>query len=247
VTKDVVIYSTQRSGTHFLASLLYSGAKIEDFGEIFAISDKKQKFFNYLRKYKNIDLDIILNEEKAFHEKLVDFLRENKNQQDDVCSFIVMYNQAYRFGEDVLAGLFTGRHVIHLVRRNVLRTHISDFINRNRLKPTHSRDAAVGEKVVKFQLPTENLVEVLDGRAEEITSRRAFVAPFDPVELHYEDLSADNDLLRGLADRFGFQDMSEFSSGFKKTNPQPLSEIVENFDAVQMVLQDTPFFALTMA
>lgn len=249
MTKDLLILSTQRSGTHFLTSLLNAGAKIKGFGEVFADANKRQKFYQYLEaEQSDLAVDDVRSDAKVFHDVFDRFLAHNKAEHPgNAFSFILMYNQARRLSDAVLTDLFSGRNIIHLVRRNVLRTHVSDFINRNRLKPTHSRDSAVGEATVKILLPTDVLVTGLETRAAAIDHHRKFIAQFDHTELHYEDLSEDNDLLRGLAEKFGFEAVSEFATGFKKTNPQPLSEIVENFEDVQAVLRGTPFFDLTQA
>ena len=270
MAKDLIIFSTQRSGTHVLASLLASHPQISGIGEIFHSTGGRFNFKKYiegihgpgqirafsrdLSRFRRVIRAILkFARIRAYPLNLSRFRGEFEgylqSARDEVgggsLCLILMYNQAAKLHRSVVSELFLNRGIIHLVRQNVLRTYVSNYINQNRLKPAHSHAGTETAVLTKIRLPTEALVTELTRRSAEIQRQREFVSRFDHVEVCYEDFDGDSFPVRNAAARFGFADF-EASTRQRKSNPQTLKEILENFEDVQKTLKGTEFFAMTL-
>jgi hypothetical protein len=149
-----------------------------------------------------------------------------------------MYNQLPKLPDDLAQQIVTGSPVVHLVRENVLRTHVSDFINRNRLKPAHSQEDSALSRIV---LPADDLVRALTVRQQTIATFRERLAGHRHIEILYETVVANPQDEMARTFRYLGLEPRPVTTSLKRSNPQPLSDILENHDEVRDALAATPF------
>ena len=132
------VIAQQRSGTHYLEGLLNAHPSIRSFGEVINARHSTYNFYRYLGQATAADPDVI--RPHGWGPTWNTFVEELAGGKEGMIGVILMYNQLAllppHFQEKVLARV----HPIHLIRRNVLRTHVSDAINNLKQKPVHSKD-----------------------------------------------------------------------------------------------------------
>lgn len=236
-----VILSTQRSGTHFLTSLLQSSPGVFTVGETFHNRSSKYNFFEHLgvdaRQFVSLnpapnidDFDRFLSER-----------RDANKPQATRLGCILMYNQTKFMPSPFRDTLLEQWQVLHLVRHNVLRTEVSDFLNQRKASPAHTRTKA---KEAFIELPCDDLLKKLHIRAAAIRQHKGLVNRFGGLEISYESLAeTPNADMARIAD---FLDIGSFtpSTGLQRTNPSPLCEKLTNFEEVEQYLKNTEFASM---
>ncbi len=241
-----VIFCQQRSGSHFLNSLLNSHPVIARMhGEILEGKRESHGFYPYLIEQSRTDPDCIRPHRlfgvwKSFVASLEDLPRESDGDGTHAARHgaIIMYNQLEYLPRPTMEKVLRRHPVIHLVRKNLLRTHISDYINRNTTKPAHTRAES---DLVRITLPPEELLDGLIERNARINDMRALVQPVRHIEVAYEDVRDHlPEVARNLAKFLGIP-FAELTTTLKPSNPFPLTTIIENYDEVRGALRPTPF------
>lgn len=252
--RDLILYSTQRSGTHFLSSLLASvDNRIVALGEVLHRQGGDRSFVDHLTAgVAHADWSDL--EREAAMQRMTpgdvcsgfdSFLEERRATPQTILSVIWMYNQVGRLPDATQAAMFDGRSVVHLVRENILRTHVSDHINRNGLKTAHARgDSGDGDRQLTIELPTAGLRRKLRRRRDEIERQRDALLDVEHIEVTYEELDADATTAIGkVSTTFGLA-VGTPRSGLRKSNPQSLRDLLSNSEEVERVLESSPFLPL---
>lgn len=129
-------------------------------------------------------------------------------------------------------------HIIHVVRRNVLKTLISRETARQR-QLFHAEDSVPVRKVT---LDPGSLRPALDRISADNEFWKRTFGRSNYVELVYEDFVADKSVrLQAIYDFLSVTPDHEVSSGLVKINPETLSEVVANFSEVHRALVATPY------
>jgi len=133
--------------------------------------------------------------------------------------------------------------IIHLMRRNRLRTLVSLAIafKTDIWLQTRSRKTIPVDRR-RIYLDPESLIDRI-GQIEawESETRDRF-AHRDMLEIYYEDLIDRFDAMASTAIRFvGAERWSSNRIAYKRQNPEPLDQLISNFDEVSQALRNTPW------
>lgn len=233
------IVAQQRSGTHFLGSLLDSHPALRSLGEeILSSKGVKNNFYAYLGAKAARNPDVVRPQNQhAIWRSFVDSLAQKRPGIRHI-GIILMYNQIELISPHLIERILAGIRIIHLIRGNTLRTHVSDYINRNTEKPAHSD---LPSELIRVTLPSDTLVEELRTRTRRIAKMRELLSRWKHIEVTYEELlhSREEALLRlqGFLDVPGMQ----LDTSLQASNPWPLKEILLNYCEVQTALRDSEF------
>jgi Sulfotransferase family len=235
-TAFFTLLSQQRSGTHFLASMLSSHRAVQMYGEVLH-RRSANSYFEFSRGPSGTgpSVDHTQPHEASWQSFVVHLCERNP---DVLPGIVAMYNQLSQLPADIVSRIVDVPPVVHLVRQNVLRTHVSDFINRAKLKPPHTREEAPLSRIL---LPVDGLEKHLLVRRKTIQEFRERLVGRGHVEVYYEEVVQDPQGQTGRILRFLGLDPEPVRTTLKPSNPHPLSSILENFDEVRTALEGTDF------
>lgn len=149
--------------------------------------------------------------------------------------FRIMYDQLRR-NPSVVPVLFATRTpILHLVRTNVLETHVSAAAARESgLYVTRST-----KTTPSVTLECDGLVEALDRRAALIERHRRLLPRPQTLEVPYERLVADPDDETGRVLRFLGVEPKVLTARIQRTGHRPLCDRIQNDDEVRATLAGT--------
>lgn len=153
--------------------------------------------------------------------------------------FKFMYSQLRKY-PSVLQYIRTKNiRVIHVVRENVLKTHLSKLTMRARGLAHSTRKA----NLVSVRVPTNDLIKTLNKIQDNgMRWKQALDGHSEYMQITYESFVEDNASV--LSEVLAFLEVDpnvSLQSDLVQLNTAPLHEIIENFDEVQDCLADTPF------
>ena len=241
MTKHFAILSTQRSGTHFLSSLLQSSPQVFVAGETF---HRRSKYSFNLEDHDSPDGQVT----PAFAERELDRFEAALKSSSasakagaDTIGIILMYNQCQRLPSAFADAMLKRWRILHLIRTNVLRTMVSDFVNQDPNVPAHSREKGADPRVA---LPCEGLVDKLRSRTDLIRAFRSRIASTNHIEVVYETLAGCTEEEVDRISRFlAVRDFAAKTS-LQRTNPSPLRTKLTNYDEVRAALGGTELLPL---
>lgn len=154
--------------------------------------------------------------------------------------FRLIYHKADKY-PGILANLEgNDTRIIHLVRRNVLKTHVS-YLTAPLHKMHHPREGSAIRTVTIFIDPA-TILQDLRKRIQYIERIRKLTAGFPVLEVGYEDFIADRDAEGARIQPFlSLKEIVPFQSDLVKINPDSLEQIIENYDEIREVLVGTEF------
>lgn len=158
------------------------------------------------------------------------------------CGFKMFYYHASKDGGALWRRLQDdeGLPVVHLQRRNILRTATSRKLATLSDEWVSTKDGSGGEKQrVRFE-PRELRADFQTTRSQEKDFAARFAGhPVTTVE--YEDFAADPfGTCARITAMLGIQDLpAEAEVRTKKQNPEPLEELIENYDELAAHFADT--------
>lgn len=133
--------------------------------------------------------------------------------------------------------------IIHLMRRNRLRTLVSLAVafKTDIWLQTNFRTKVPLEKKRVYLDPETLLTQFMQIESWESQARARF-AHRDVLEIYYEDLVGNFDAIASKAVAFvGATRWNPKRIGYKKQNPEPLDQLISNFDEVSAALRNTPW------
>lgn len=128
--------------------------------------------------------------------------------------------------------------VIHPVRRNLMRTHVSDLIKQGTAETSpYTRCVGADDN----QAPVQDRARQFSLGGNTITGYRSRLAECRHVEIAYEDVSSgpQEEMAKVLA--FLGLAPEPLRTSLKPSNPQPLSTVLTNFSEVRDKLSNTEF------
>lgn len=219
--KRFVIISRSRTGSNLLVSLLDSHGDISCKGEL-------------LRRLNGQSTDQLLKQ-KVYPKKVRALYRGFKlfyyhpQDSDDKSIWEILEND-----KNVT--------VLHLMRENLLRVHISRLIadktgtytNRN-----NKRKLPVNEK--KITVDCDALIKDFEQTEEYIENTKEMFSSHKYMEVTYEELTQNQaETMKGILDFFDLQG-SNLESSYKKQNKEGISSLVENNEALKTCLKGTKY------
>ena len=262
------LLATQRSGTAFLTRVLNAHPDVHLFHDVFLPENTPYNYYRWLRGQIGREPGALLPARRAeLVETFLDTLFEPANARQ----FRPQLREPVRLtGANVkydalraecpaaraaLVGRLKTTPVIHLVRRNLLRTLCSDLLNREAPalgRQTHGRGKP--PPVAVTLKPGRALLEELARRERQIAHYREMLGGNPRVlELAYEDFfepgTCEADTIRPfvLARILGFLGLrvprALLATDLVKTNPSDLRALIRNYEAVCETLEGTPYAA----
>jgi len=233
-----IILSRSRVGSNFLRGLLNSHSQVTVFGELF--QNKKEIGWalpGYYPSRRTLRL---------FHESPVDFLEKKVfrafPENTGAVGFKIFY---YHAQDDKWKPVWNHLQsmpdlkVIHMKRRNVLKTHLSRqravrtdrWVNTNGSREPQRSISLDYEKCLDDFIRTRAWEEAYD----------AYFAGNDTIEVMYEDLAADyRSEIRCIQEFLGVSLEAVQPETYKQSR-QPLSEAIANYCELKERFQQTPW------
>lgn len=231
------IVSHQRSGTHWLLSLLRSHPACFGVGEVLLNRETKYNYYAFLGRLAASDPGIVFPSGQVSGWQA--FLNSLPVPSGVNAVAILHYNQIEMLPNRLVLHILSTTRMVHLVRENVLRSMVSDLaaVHRKTLPPELVSPGAP----ISITLPADSLVQELQRQEQEIADWRKLLAPVTACELTYENLVADTSGECGKVLAALRLPPHDLSSGLQRMTPQPLREVVANFEEVAAVLAGTRF------
>lgn len=250
-----VMIALQRTGTHALGSVIGQHRDVAYRDEIFSPSRAKTPggYFCFLAEKLKTDPEIVLpdNSSRRFDQYL-DYV---EGETDKPISLLdVKYSSTHHFNTawhplgrrpgflDLLE--FRKIPIIHLKRRNIVRMTVSNLMaETTRLYTTENAHEI---RKTRLQInPERFLARARFLRAEMTLMSRFLDSCPNVITLEYADIFDGNEISRAtekkIVDLLGISNFEARSPTIIKQIPEPLEDVIANFDELKAVLQSTIF------
>jgi LPS sulfotransferase NodH len=220
IHKRFAIVGNARTGSNFLLDGLKTSSSVRTYHEIFAGHNRNV----------GEDFDKILSTVFAY---------ESKSTQ--VVGFKVFYNH---LTEDEWSKLVACKDlkIIHLIRRNRLRTVISLEIAFKTGQWTKSKNNSSVPTEKRVKLEPSKLIKRLEQIEEGECATRARFRDRETLEIVYEDLVQNpKQIFATVGAYLGVDGIDPQKIRLKKQNPESLRQLISNYDEVEAVLKNTKF------
>lgn len=232
-----IVLSTQRTGSHLLGDVLKSHPAFAHSGETLLPGTRKRGSFDAFMDRMDRCPSV-----KTVWYRYLQYLRQDKPNAEHV-GFLVKYGHVRRIGglDLVSDPLFARVRIIHLVRRNALRTAVSHQLAVAR--EVHVTRVPMEHKVNSLSVHPDRLLKMVRQKlAAAQVFRRQLASRERCIELAYEDLM-EGDEVRGeivtrLCDFFDVRDAFSRIPGTIKLAPQPLEHLLENYSEVATIFRE---------
>ena len=279
--RRVILLARVRSGTTVFGSLLDTHPDIVTFGEIFN-EENKDSYFHFLQSRIRWGRTQLFPSRSGqnFSDYMTHLQRVGARRKPNarVCLANLKYSQSRHLvkrGHMIMDPPYVFEclrqediDVIHLIRRNHLRTVLSNHMMKLRVETYpdfkgHYNFLAANRKTKRYLNEVPGKVRLGRGGnlRRELTNfyrrmdeenecvRTAFADREGYLELYYEDLFERRGETQVFAptviektQRFlRVEDQFDVKPRVLKATPQPLSELMENYDEVARALEDTPY------
>jgi LPS sulfotransferase NodH len=235
-----VIVGTQRSGTTFIRHCLISHEDVNCHGELFL---NKYPFNGAYRIYRNRNIARKLRHYLARAGLVREYLDEiYRSCEGDAVGFKLMYSQIrtlpYAY-PSVLNYIDDNKiKVVHVIRKNVLKTHVSRCTAMQR-KLYHAKEKV---DVSKITLNTRDVLKALNRISRENEWWQLRYSGGDYYSVCYEDFVRNKEEeSAGLLRFLNVADDQVLTSKIVKINPDRLQDIVENYDDLYKVITGSKF------
>jgi LPS sulfotransferase NodH len=219
VDQRFAIIGNARTGSNYLLDGLKSSPAIRMYHEIFASHNRELG--------------------KDF-EKILSTLYQYESQSTKVIGFKVFYNH---LTDDEWQKLVACKdlNVIHLTRRNRLRTVISLEIafKTGRWTKAGSSGGPIEKRVTLDPLKLLKRLEQIE-EGEAATRARFFDRPV--LEIVYEDMiQSPKEVFASVGAYLGVDGIDPGNIRLKKQNPEGLAQLIMNYDEIEALLKNTQF------
>lgn len=217
--KRFIVLSRSRVGSNFLISLLDSHPNIHAEGEIFARLDGRNYRDVFAKAYGKQPHYIKATGFKIF------YYHPNDDDSNDLWDTLVGSNDIY---------------VIHLKRRNILRTLVSRKIAESQGAWAAKSSKDLGPSAGKAVTFSETELEEDFRQTREWENNGDTMFENRPLlSVYYEDLAENpDDSLKKVTDLLGL-DYVPLKSNLKKQNPERLRDLVTNYDDLKSAFAGT--------
>ena len=248
ISRRFSVVTTQRSGSVFFESILNSTGVIYCYPEIFYPDNIHNTwcFYNFwLKKIEEDRYNITHFRIKEILREYFDFVFDSASDREAV-GVDIKYNHfdLFPYQTEVIAEKI-GK-MIHLVRKNILKTQISFLICERRKELGIESHVTSEVELPRLVLPLdEKLIRVLKLRRNQIVNfRKMLQRKFDYLEIYYEDLRG-NGIEEVLKKIYRFLDIKDnncsYRTELKKITPDNLEELIENYSEFESFLEHYGF------
>lgn len=252
------ILATQRSGTNFFRSVLGSHPRIHCYNEMFMEGGYDREGFFYRHWLDKIAED----ETQLFCSRLTmhmhDYLQELESSQADKAAVgvDVKYTEIYKLPMLLPVLKQRGYRFLHIVRRNVLKTMISQYhldCKNGHTSPLYENFRRLSNGQI-FLPAGDGVVErELARREEQLEAAARMLEGLPCLSLYYEDFfppgeyTSDTvraDQLQRIYDFLKVPPGPELRTGDRKVNPSTVRGLVANFDDLAARFEGTRWAGL---
>lgn len=242
-----VIVGVQRTGTTWIRTTLNNHPSIQALGEVFLFS--RGRFSMWRTEGRGIEQSYGDYIEQSARGRLMHFVNRRRiveryleqlfSRQDfQAVGFKLMRTQAKQFPMIVPYARKHKVRVIHVVRDNVLKTHISRETAKRR-KLAHSTSHV---PVQRITLRTSGLVSKLHQIASDNFEWERVFADSPYMRLTYESFVVDRTTeLSRLYSFLSVEPVHGVASNLVKINPQAIRDVLANYAEVCRSLEGTPY------
>jgi len=233
-----VVNGANRTGTHFLQSLLNDHPDINCYWDIFWQNDVTPIGYAAYRKQFGNDFRFSIF---ARHKVLNGFLDSHfaKPVGVEAAGFLLKSETAANTPAILKWFQKNEVKVIHLVRENHLMRIIAFELRRQKIMVGHARDPV---KFTKICIDAETLLSRIEYAERELIRHYKRLVGIDVLEVKYELLIKEQDEELGRIFNFlKVQKMLDIKSEFYKTEQESPRAMIENYDEVFARLEGTRF------
>lgn len=238
-TVPFVVLTTQRSGSVMLVQSLRSHPQVFCYHEMFRRGHPSPDAFRAhlaSSRWRRVRRWVLPYGTTLRY--LEDLYGSRPNE--DAVGFKLMYNQLRR--DPFLYPTFRrlGVRVLHLVRRNLLKTEVSAVVARDTGR-FHVKERP--NDPVRVRIDAATIAERLEWRERAVERHRRRFRRFPVLEVTYEDLVADREEQSMRITRFLDVEPRVLTTDWVKVNPDRLSAVVANYEELVACLRGTRFAA----
>jgi LPS sulfotransferase NodH len=248
-----LIITQPRSGSSFFTSCLNSHSQIYcPRGSLFTkhnvsplkrfkpgfltVDRKKSPYYKYRSGSFRRQIAHRFRRNKLIHEFLSEWYARYQNYE--AVGFKVNYSQISRYPATISWVKQNDVKIIHLVRNNLLKRHVSNKIAIAR-DQHHSRKPL---KPIKVYIDPEILLDDFRRRQKRFDKYRKLFRDFPFLEVSYESMVADKGTETGKVLKFlGIEQVMPLTTDLVKVNPDSVEDLIENYDEVEQTLINTEF------
>jgi len=233
-----VILTTQRSGSTFLWRYLDSHPEISSHGEMFLKSLQRSDGYPAYWKSGLIKrMNHFYAPDRSVRNYIDHFL--STCEKHKAAGFKLMYNQLSPYPELERWILNENVHVLHLIRKNILKMILSrETAARRQLYHNTEKNT----QKLKVPLAAQSLIKDIGEVEKEVEYHRDKCSNVPYLEIYYEDYFQNIvERTQVLLDFLGIEQNNNMHCELKKINTESLRDIIENYDEVEGVLKGTPY------
>jgi LPS sulfotransferase NodH len=219
VDRRFAMIGNARTGSNYLLDGLKSSPAIRMYHEIFAAH------------HRDVGKDF---------EKVLSTVYQYESRSTQAVGFKVFYNH---LTDEEWKKLVESKDlkVIHLTRRNRLRTVISLEIAFKTGRWTKAGNSSDPREKRIFLEPSKLFKRLEQIEAGETTTRARF-CDRPVLEIVYEDMvQSPKDVFASVGQYLGVDGIDPAKIRLKRQNPEPLAQLIVNYDEIEAVLKDTRF------
>ncbi len=233
-----VVNGANRTGTHFLQSLLNDHPDINCYWDLFWSHDETPLGYASYRKQVNHPNRFNLFSKNRV---LFDFLSDHFSKSDGVDAAGFLLKSETVAANPAIVRWFRRNDVkvIHLVRENHLMREVAMELRRQKVMESHARNPVAAKKI---RLNTKNLAGRLEYSNKVVRRHRRRLIGTNMLEVKYERLVSDEktELVR-IFDFLNVSRVLDIKSEFYKTEQESPRAMIENYDEVAASLEKTCF------
>lgn len=248
-TRKFIILTHGRAGSTFLQQLLDSNPSIACHGEIFNVSANSSDSFYSFCKHHYPKLSYFFLREKISSSSLNfplaflfrQYLRHVYGAaQKSKVGFKLIYDQLLYYRPLISWVAENSIPIIHLQRRNYLKAIMSMIIARD--TGVYVSSSVSFKESQKIVVSPARLLNGLNNLSKEKSRCELLTRNNPSLTIHYEDLfDKQMTTIQQIVDFLGITNPSFRTPDIVKTNPEKISELVENYEEVRQAFAGTPW------
>lgn len=247
-----ILLAKQRSGTGFFTSVLNNHPEVNCFPELLlwhSYQDTNNFYHFWREKIIESADNIIPSGKRNVLGEFFDFTFASKKDKNAI-GVNIKYDQMYTVSSQISILAEKFNKVIHLVRKNVLKTSISNFLNNNKEKLGRKSHSSEKYDACKVTLPIhENLLtELADYKNNIIKHRKIFKNLYQDnyLEIFYEDFfdnkidesnTIREEILQTVFNFLNISHQYNIQTKLMKINPDNLEDLIENYHETKLFLE----------
>ena len=217
-----IVICSPRTGSNYLMNLLNTNKQIQMYSEILAPYRKKES-----DSVQGV-LERIFSP-KSSRVKAVGFKLFYKHLEDNELSKVIEFNNI---------------NYIHLKRKNKLRTIVSlEIAKKTNVWQLYSRENTLSDRGKSVFIDPHSVLERISELENYENTFDEIIKDFNHIQIFYENFTAEPEYsIRQISDFLHLDMNYDYSAfGMRKQNPEKLSTLIENYDAVAKLLSGNSY------